>query len=188
MTTPNASLEALIASLRQESGAGRAPPPVETWNPAYCGEAGFEILRDGTWLHEGVHITRPALVRLFATILRKDADGETYLVTPVEKIRVRVEDAHFLATRLDRVGEGDEAAIVATTNVGDVVTLDQDHLLRVTIDAATGEPRPYICVRDRLEARLLRAPFFDLVDWAEEQNGVLRVRSSGAWFELGAVA
>jgi len=185
MTTPNTRLEALIAALRLESGATRGPSPVDKWNPDYCGVAGFEILRDGTWLHEGVRITRPALVRLFATILRKDEDGETYLVTPVEKIRVRVEDAHFLAIRVDRVGEGRDAAIVATTEVGDVVTLGAEHPLRVVVDER-GEPRPYLRVRGRLEARVLRAPFYEIVDWAQEREGVLGVWSSGVWFALGS--
>ncbi|MCR6645254.1 MAG: DUF1285 domain-containing protein [Terricaulis sp.] len=100
------SLEQLLASLKREAGAGKGPPPVEQWNPAYCGEVGFEILKDGTWLHQGARITREPMKRLFASILRKDADGETYLVTPVEKILVKVEDAPFLAVRVDRAGEG----------------------------------------------------------------------------------
>lgn len=186
MTTSGGGLEQLIARLRQETGAGRGIPPVEKWNPEYCGVGGFDILTDGTWLHEGTRITREALVRLFATILRKDADGFTYLVTPGEKIRVNVVDAPFLAIRADRAGTGADQAIVFTTNVGDVVTLGPEHPLRVTIDGESGEPRPYVLVRGRLEARILRAPFYELVEWAEERDGVLRVQSQGAWFDLGA--
>ena len=191
MTTTGLSLEALIAQLRQEAGAaegrGRGIPPVEKWNPEYCGVGGFDILADGTWLHEGTRITRPQLVRLFSTILRKDADGHTYLVTPGEKIRVNVADAPFLAIRADRTdAETADQTIVFSTNVGDVVTLGPEHPLRVTIDAETREPRTYVHVRGRLEARILRAPFYELVDWAEERAGVLGLMSQGVWFELGA--
>jgi uncharacterized protein len=192
MTTTGLSLEALIAELRQDAGAaegrGRGIPPVEKWNPEYCGVGGFDILTDGTWLHEGTRIARPQLVRLFSTILRKDLDGHTYLVTPGEKIRVAVADAPFLAIRVDRAGAGADQSIVFSTNVGDVVALGPDHPLRVTIDPVTREPRPYVHVRGRLEARILRAPFYELVDWAEERGGMLAVRSQGAWFELGAPA
>ena len=184
LSTPGGGLEELLAFLRQEAGAERGIPPVEKWNPAFCGVGGFEILRDGTWKHDGTRITREALVRLFATILRKDADGRTYLVTPGEKILVEVEDAPFLGVRLDRVGEGRETMIAMTTNVGDVVTLGRDHRLLVRLDE-TGAPRPYALVRGRLEARILRAPFYELVDWAETRDGALGVWSDGAWFELG---
>ncbi|MGE3142443.1 MAG: DUF1285 domain-containing protein [Hyphomonadaceae bacterium] len=184
LSTPGGGLEELLAFLRAEAGAGRAVPPVERWNPEFCGVGGFEILRDGSWRHEGVRITREALVRLFATILRKEADGRTFLVTPGEKILVEVEDAPFLGIRLDRVGEGRGAAIVATTNVGDVVTLGPEHPLRVAVDSK-GAPRPYVLVRGRLEARILRAPFYELVEWAEERQGRLGVWSGGAWFDLG---
>jgi hypothetical protein len=186
LSTPSAGLEELLAFLRREAGEGRKIPPVERWNPEFCGVAGFEILRDGTWLHEGTRITREPMVRLFSTILRKDADGETYLVTPGEKILGRVEDAHFLGTRVDRAGEGQDAQIVMTTNAGDVVEIGPANPLRVVIDAK-GEPRPYALVRGRLEARLLRPPFYELVDWAEEREGKLGVWSGGVWFELGAV-
>ena len=179
------SLQDLIAALGREAGARATLPPVHLWNPAYCGEAGFEILRDGTWKHEGTRITREAMVRLFASILRKDEDGCTYLVTPVEKIRVDVEDAPFLGVRVDRLGAGADQTLVITTNVGDVVTVDKDHPLRVAHEA--GAPRPYVLVRGRLEARILRAPFYELVEWAEQRDGKLGVWSAGSWFELGAV-
>jgi hypothetical protein len=188
MTEPSSlksqSLDDFLAALQRDAGAGKGPPPVERWNPPYCGEAGFDILADGTWKHEGARITREAMVRLFASILRKDEDGLTYLVTPVEKIRVDVADAPFLAIRVDRLGEGRDQRIAFTTNVGDVVVLDENHPLRVTHDAH-GEPRPYVLVRGRLEARILRAPFYELVDMAVERDGVLGVWSCGAWFALG---
>lgn len=178
------SLEQVLAALKaQAGGADRGPPPVDKWNPTYCGEAGFEILRDGTWRHEGTRITRESLVKLFASILRKDEDGETYLVTPVEKILVKVEDAPFVAIRVDRHGAGPGQTLLFTTNVGDVVTAGPAHPLRVRDEL--GEPRPYVLVRGRLEARVLRAPFYEMVDWAEQRDGKLGVWSGGAWFELG---
>jgi len=179
------SLEQLLARLKSQAGSGadRALPPVDKWNPTHCGEAGFEILADGTWKHEGTRITREPLVRLFASILRKDNDGLTYLVTPVEKIRVHVEDAPFVAIRADKHGEGDAQTIVFTTNVGDIVSAGPDNPIRV--DYRNGEPRPYVLVRGRLEARILRAPFYELVDWADRRGTALGVRSGGAWWELG---
>lgn len=185
MTSPSSSLEQMLASLKAQAGTGeKGLPPVEQWNPALCGDIGMEILADGTWKHEGARITREALVRLFASILRKDEDGETYLVTPVEKIRVRVADAPFVAVRADRHGDGCDQTLVFTTNVGDVVRAGPEHPIRVRF--ANGEPRPYVLVRGRLEARILRAPFYELVEWSEPRDGKLGVWSGGIWFELGA--
>ncbi len=177
------SLEQLLARLKSQAGAGdKRLPPVDQWNPAHCGDIGMEILADGTWKHAGTRITREALVRLFATILRKDADGETYLVTPGEKIIVRVEDAPFTAIRVDRIGEGREQTLVFTTNVGDVVQAGPANPIRVAYRG--DEPRPYVLVRGRLEARILRAPFYELVECAETRDGTLGVWSGGAWWEL----
>ncbi|GAM96559.1 proteophosphoglycan precursor [alpha proteobacterium U9-1i] len=187
----NNGLEQLLSALKSQGGTAgitndRGPPPVDKWNPTYCGEAGFEILRDGTWKHEGARITRESLVRLFASILRKDEDGQTYLVTPVEKIRVDVADAHFLAVRVDKHGWGRDQTLVFTTNVGDVVTAGPANPIRVTIDPESDEPRPYVLVRGRLEARILRAPYYELADWAEFEAGRLGVWSGGAFFPIGA--
>ena len=188
-TSQPSSLEQLIAALKASATDGTASekrlPPVELWNPTHCGDAGLEILRDGTWLHEGTRMTRESLVRLFASILRKDADGETYLVTPVEKIRVRVEDAPFLAVRADRCGRGREQSIVFTTNVGDVVVAGPERPIRV--DYSGGEPRPYVLVRGGLEARILRAPFYEMIEWSETRGAMLGLWSSGQWWELGAL-
>jgi len=184
MSTSNPSLEQLIAALKREApGSDKALPPVDKWNPVSCGDIGMEILADGTWKHEGTRITRESLVKLFASILRKDEDGETYLVTPAEKIVVKVEDAPFVAVRADRVGEGADQTIVFTTNVGDIVAAGPGHPLRV--DRRGDEPRPYVLVRGRLEARILRAPFYELVEWAEPREGKLGVWSGGVWWELG---
>jgi hypothetical protein len=181
----SSSLEQLLAALKAQAGTGdRGPPPVDKWNPAHCGDIGMEILADGTWKHEGTRITREPLVRLFASILRKDEDGQTYLVTPVEKIVVRVEDAPFVAVRADRVGEGREQTIVFTTNVGDVVQAGPANPIRVKY-ANGEEPRPYVLVRGRLEARILRAPFYELVEWSEAREGRLGVWSGGLQWELG---
>lgn len=181
-----------IASLQREASSGgvaKGPPPVERWNPPFCGDSYIEILRDGTWRHEGVRMTRESLVRLFASILRKDADGITYLVTPVEKVSVKVEDAPFLVVRADRAGAGRAQTIAVTTNMGDVAAVGPEHPLRV--ETTNGEPRPYVLVRGRLEARVLRAPFYELVDWAEEEatpeGPRLGVWSGGAFFPVGPV-
>ncbi|WP_374472149.1 DUF1285 domain-containing protein [Phenylobacterium sp.] len=161
----------------------RGLPPVHLWNPPHVGEIDIVIRRDGTWVHEGGVIGREALVRLFSTILRKDPDG-VYLVTPVEKLKVRVEDAPFVAVRVDRDGE----ALRFTTNVGDEVEAGPDNPIRVEI-GADGEPRPYVHVRRGLEALIARPVFYELADLAEERTTpdgpVLGVGSRGAWFPIG---
>jgi uncharacterized protein len=185
MTASDASpsLEQLLATLKREAGAlDKRLPPVDQWNPAQCGDIGMEILADGAWKHDGARITREPLVRLFASIRRNDADGQTYLVTPGEKIVVRVEDAPFVAVRVDRHGQGETQTLAFTTNVGDVITAGPDHPIRVSY--ANGEPRPYVLVRGRLEARILRAPFYELVDWAEPREEKLAVRSGDKWWNL----
>jgi hypothetical protein len=166
-----------------EQAQAQGLPPVHLWNPAHCGDIDIRILRDGSWRHEGAPIGREALVRLFSTVLRKDPDGYC-LVTPVEKLRIVVEDAPFTAVRVDRAG----AALRFLTNVGDTVEAGPDHPLRVETDAATGEPAPYVHVRGGLEARLTRPVFYELVEMAETRAGALGVGSNGAWFPLGAAA
>lgn len=171
-----------LAAAAQPSGRGL--PPVHLWNPPNCGEIDIRIRRDGSWWHEGAPISRPALVRLFSTVLRKDPDGYV-LVTPAEKLKIHVDDVPFLAVRVDRVGE----ALVFETNVGDRVEAGPEHPLRVETAAGTGEPAPYLRVRAALEARLSRPVFYELVELAEPRDapdGVrLGVTSNGAWFELG---
>ncbi len=179
-------LASLIARLSQDANGARGPAPVHLWSPPDCGDSSMEILADGTWRHEGVRITRESLVRLFASILRKDADGTVWLVTPAERLRVRVEDAPFLAVRVDRDKAGRDQTLVFTTNVGDVVAAGPDNPIRVTVDPASGEPRPYVLVRGRLEARILRAPYYEIAQWAEPgPDGLgLGVWSGGAWWRL----
>lgn len=183
----NASADALgdlMRFLQAEAGEGRAIPPVERWNPERCVDGAFEIAADGVWRHEGTIISRPTLVRLFSTILRTDADGSTWLVTPHEKVSVAIEDAAFLAIRADRVGSGRDQTIALTTNVGDVVAAGPERPIRVAFDAKSGEPRPYVLVRGRLEARILRGPFYELASWSEEADGRHGVWSGGAFFPL----
>ena len=184
MPDPSSSLEQVLAALKRDAASGdRSLPPVDKWNPAHCGDIGMEILADGTWMHEGTRITRESLVRLFASILRKDEDGQTYLVTPVEKIVVKVHDAPFTAIRADRVGDGERQTIVFTTNVGDIVQAGPANPIRVTHNGE--EPRPYVLVRGRLEARILRAPFYEMVEWAEAREGKLGVWSGDRLWRLG---
>jgi uncharacterized protein len=180
-------LMAQLIALRDVHESTRGLPPVERWNPPECADIGMEIRTDGSWWHEGTRITRQPLVDLFATVLRKDSDGRTWLVTPGEKIIVHVQDAHFLGTRVDQVETTLGAAIAVTTNVGDLVVIGPEHPLRVVIDATTGEPRPYVRVRGNLDARILRAPFYDLVAWANEREGRFEIISQGAIFPIGDI-
>jgi hypothetical protein len=180
-----------LASLLRESAAGRALPPVEKWNPAHCGEIDIRIARDGTWFHEGTPFTRSALMRLFSTILRKDPDG-FHLVTPGEKLRIRVDDAPFVAVLLRVEGEGRTQRLIFTTNVGDETVAGPDNPIRVQTHAETGEPAPYVHVRRGLEAKIARAAFLQLADLAVagegEHAGMLGVWSEGAFFALGRPA
>lgn len=180
-------LAALSAAAR--AGAARLPP-VAQWNPPFCGDIDMVIRRDGSWHYGGTPIGRPALVRLFSTILRHDPDGKFYLVTPVEKVGIRVEDAPFCAVALAVEGSGPTQCLRFRTNVDDEVVADSGHPIRVETDAATGEPSPYVLVRDRLEAKIARSVFYELVDLAEQrQDGgegtLLGVRSAGCFFALG---
>lgn len=159
--------------------------------PDLCGDFNMRIDRNGTWYYRGSPIGRLALVKLFSTVLRRDADGVHWLTTPVENGRIEVEDAAFIAVELISEGEGRNQIIRFRTNVDDTVTLDTDHALRVVHDTSTGEPRPYIHVRKGLEARLARAVYYHLVELGEEAengDGTFGVWSSGHFFALGSLA
>jgi hypothetical protein len=148
------------------------------------------IRRDGSWWQNGVRFSRDKLVRLFSTILRRDSDGY-YLVTPHEKVVVRVEDAPFMGVRADRHVVNGQPVILVTTNVGDVVALGEEHPLRVAVDRRTGEPSTYVMVRAGLEARLARPPWYELVGWAEPDGPdrkLMSVASSGVRFPIGMAA
>jgi len=174
-------LEGVAQAVKQAPGRGL--PPVHLWNPAHCGEIDIVIRKDGSWRHEGAPIAREALVRLFSTVLRKDPDGYC-LVTPVEKMKITVEDAPFVAVRVDREG----GALRFLTNVGDEVDAGPDNAIRVEM-GPDGEPRPYLHVRRGLEALITQPVFYELVEMAEERAGpggpALGVASNGVWFPIG---
>ncbi|MFZ5668667.1 MAG: DUF1285 domain-containing protein [Pseudomonadota bacterium] len=182
MSEAKPGLDGVLAAARQAPGRGL--PPVHLWNPAHCGEIDIRIRKDGVWFHEGTPIGREALVRLFSTVLRLDPDG-FHLVTPVEKMRIVVEDAPFVAVRVDR----EDGALRFLTNVGDSVEAGPDNAIRVETDPRTGEPRPYLHVRRGLEALIARPVFYELVELAEERETprgpALGVASNGAWFAIG---
>ncbi len=161
--------------------ANKRLPPVQQWRPQRQGRIDIRIARDGTWYHDGHPIRRSALVALFSTVLRRDADGFC-LVTPGEKLLIEVEDAPFLAVALESKGHGAETDLLFTTNVGDHVVVDLHHPLRV--EEHHGEPRPYLRVRDDLEALIHRPVFYHLVAQAMQEGDELVVYSRGARFPL----
>lgn len=178
-----------LATLATQLPSERPLPPVDRWNPPFSGEMDLRIARDGAWYHEGAPIRREALVRLFASILRCDEDGYHYLVTPVEKWRIRVDDAPFLAVRVDATGTGSGQSLRFTTNVGDCVSAGPDHPLTVEYRLPGGEPAPYVHVRGRLRALLSRAVFLELIELGEERSTATGrdygVWSQGQFFSLG---
>jgi hypothetical protein len=179
---PNADGLAQAASTASRKG----PPPVHLWNPPFCGDMDMEIRRDGTWFYLGTPIGRPALVRLFASILKLE-DGKYFLVTPVEKVGIRVVDAPFVAVDCDISGAGAAQTLRFTTNVGDTVVAGPDHPIRVVRDAE-GEPSPYVHIRRGLEALIDRKTFYRLVDHAVPgtHEGVewLGLWSEGVFFPI----
>jgi hypothetical protein len=173
--------EGLAQSARAASKGGL--PPVHLWNPPFCGDLDMRIARDGTWFYLGTPIGRKELVRLFSTILRKD--GEHYfLVTPVEKVGITVEDAPFVAVDFEVEGRGPNQRIVFATNVGDRAEAGPGHPIRVERDPDTGEPSPYVLVRANLEALIDRKSFYRLVDLGEHEAGWFGLRSGGEFFPL----
>ncbi|WP_253913392.1 DUF1285 domain-containing protein [Pseudoruegeria sp. HB172150] len=177
------SAEALAEAAKAASEKGL--PPVHLWNPEFCGELDMRISRDGTWFYLGTPIGRKELVKLFSSILRKDAD-DYFLVTPVEKVGIQVEDAPFVAVDFEVSGAGRNQMLTFLTNVEDVAAADPDHPIRVVRDAETGEPSPYILVRANLEALIDRKSFYRLVELgaSEAVDGVdwFGVWSGGQFF------
>ena len=155
---------------------------MERWNPPYCGDIDMKIAADGTWHYRGSPIGREALVRLFASILRREADGRHVLVTPVERIGIAVEDAPFLAVEVLAEGKGAERLLTFRTNVGDIVAANAEHPLRFETEAATEGLKPYLRVRGGLEALATRALALELVDLAEENGGAVGLWSGGVFF------
>ncbi|MEN8896163.1 MAG: DUF1285 domain-containing protein [Yoonia sp.] len=179
IVTPSA--ESLAASVRAAKKGGL--PPVHLWNPPFCGDLDMRIARDGTWFYLGTPIGRFELVKLFSSILRRDGD-DYFLVTPVEKVGITVDDAPFVAVDFNRKGDD----LVFETQVGDFATAGPDNPIRVVRDKVTGEPSPYVLIRANLEALIDRKSFYRLVDMGEEEmvDGVVwfGVRSGGTFFGI----
>ncbi len=176
----------MVAAAKAQA-PGRGLPPVHLWHPEHCGEIDIVIKASGQWMHEGSPIGREALVRLFSTVLRLDPDGY-HLVTPAEKLRIVVEDAPFVAVKVETATNARGPVLRFTTNVGDEVEADAEHPIRVETDLESGEPRPYLMVRRGLEALIARPVFYELVDMAADHAGedVLTVESAGTRFVLGS--
>ena len=179
--------ETMIGRTTAAATKGAGPAPVHLWNPPFCGDIDMRIARDGTWFHDGTPIGRAPLVRLFANILKREGD-RFYLVTPVEKVGITVEDAPFVAVDFDVTGTGAAQAVTFVTNIGDRATAGPDHPLRVTRDAVTGEPSPYVMIRAGLEARIDRKSFYRMIDLCSEEmhDGALwfGLRAGGAFFAI----
>ena len=154
-----------LARIEASAAAPRGKTP-----PRDCGHFDIHIDIHGSWFYRGTPINRASLVRLFSTVLERDAAGQYWLTTPAERGRITVADAPFLAVELDRADDGLDQDLTLRTNVGDIVTMDAAHPLRIETDAATGSPRPYILVRNGLEARLVRPVFYALVDLGREER------------------
>ncbi len=178
IVTPSAES---LASAATKVAKSKGPAPVHLWNPPFCGDLDMRIARDGTWFYLGTPIGRKPLVKLFSSIIRKDGD-DYFLVTPVEKVGITVEDAPFLAVDFD----ARDQCVTFTTNVGEEIVAGPENPIRVTLDPETGEPSPYVLVRTNLEALIDRKSFYRLVDQGEPftVDGVewFGVWSSGQFF------
>ena len=178
LTQVPAALDAIVRSART-----KGPAPVEKWNPPYCGDIGLEIRSDGSWMYQGTPIARRALVDLFASVLRKDDDGRTYLVTPAEKVDVKVADAPFLAVEMTVSGDGEGQTISFRTNLDEWVAVGPGNPLRFEAQPPSGGLKPYVLVRGRLEALVVRAVYLELVALAGSDQAP-GVWSGGVWWPL----
>jgi len=178
-------LEALAGAARD--AARRGPPPVHLWNPPFCGDLDMRIAADGTWYYLKTPIGRPALVRLFASVLKRE-DDKYFLVTPVEKCGITVDDAPFVAVELRHEGRGPDRTLHFRTNVDEWIACGPDHALRFEPEAGTGGLKPYLHVRRNLWARVKQALFYDLADLGEEQDvdgrRMFGVVSAGMFFPM----
>jgi uncharacterized protein len=179
-----AGLEAITGAIKQ---AGKGPPPVELWNPPFCGDLDMRIASDGTWFYLKTPIGRPALVKLFSSVLKREGDSY-FLVTPVEKCGIKVDDAPFLAVEMN-VESGDNGRVLNfRTNVDDWVACGPQHQLRFVLETGTGGLKPYLHVRRDLWAKVRRALFFDLVELGEEREvegkTMFGVSSMGMFFAM----
>jgi hypothetical protein len=181
-------ISGLQALLSRATQGAKGLPPVDKWNPPDCGAIDMVIRADGTWFYLGTPIGRAPLVRLFSTVLRKDDDDKTYLVTPVEKIEITVEDAPFVAVEMHVDNRGPDQVLTFRTNVGDVVEAGPEHPLRFELEEDSDGLKPYLHVRGRLEALVSRAVMYDLAELGEtvEADGqeVFAIRSGGAVFAV----
>ena len=167
-----------------EARKAKGPPPVHLWNPPFCGDIDMRIAQDGTWFYMNSPIGRKPLVQLFSSVLRREADGKYVLVTPVEKVGIRVDDAPFTAIRMRVEGEGRTQIIGFETNVDEEVTVDDDHPLRFAEEEGTGGLKPYVMVRAGLEALVVRSLVYDLVAAGTVEGEWFGVWSSGQFFPM----
>lgn len=170
------TVESVLASAGKATGKG--PPPLHLWNPPFCGDIDMRIARDGTWFYMGTPIGRPGLVKLFSSIIKREGDAY-FLVTPVEKVGITVDDAPFLAIDLETTGTDNNQCVTFTTQVGDTAVAGAAHPLRVARDAVTGEPSPYILIRANLEALIDRKSFYRLIDLCQHAQ-----HQGADWFGL----
>ena len=163
-------------------------PPVDKWNPEFCGDIDMKIMRNGKWFYMGTEIKRPAMVKLFSGILRLDSDNCYYLVTPVEKVRISVEDAPFIATSLISEKKDNINHLYFITNVNEKILLTKNNPLEIKINNITEEPSPYIFVRKNLKALISRSVFYELIELASKKNidgkDCLVIDSAGEVFKL----
>ena len=178
------SANSLFAQIELDVGKQKLPP-VELWTPPLSGAMDLTICRNGVWLHEGDPILRPKLVKLFASILKRE-EGDYFLVSPVEKWKITVEDAPFLVESMELKTTTEGSAITFTTNVGDLVNLSENHPLWVEENPSSGEPSPYVMVRKNLKALINRNVYYELVALAKEKEGRYVVESFAREFVLGS--
>ncbi|HEX8655833.1 MAG TPA: DUF1285 domain-containing protein [Allosphingosinicella sp.] len=180
---PPADLSALSLAEIAELVEAKKLPPVDKWAPSHCGDSEMRIARDGTWYHQGTPIGRPAMVRLFSTILRREPDGSFVLVTPVEKLAIEVEDAPFVAVELKSEGESERRSLAFRLNTGDVIVAGPDRPIR--LKAGEDGPHPYVEVRPGLEALVARPVYYELAELALAEGArPLGLWSGGAFFAL----
>jgi uncharacterized protein len=184
MTTIARDASNPLQGLKEATGRAKGLPPVHLWNPPFCGDLDMRIAADGTWFYMNSPIGRKPLFKLFSSVLRHDEDGKYYLVTPVEKCGIQVDDAPFLAIRMNAEGEGKSQVISFETNVDDEVVVNKEHPLRFETEAGTSGLKPYVLVRARLEALVSRALFYDLVAKGNVEGDWFGVWSSGEFFPM----
>ena len=166
-----------LAKFENAANTGRKLPPVDLWNPAYTGDLDMRIAADGSWHYQGTPILRDRMVRLFSTILRKDDDGRTYMVTPQEKYGIAVDDAHFTIVEMEIVDAGPNQRLLMRTNLDEVIAIDHDHPIRFEPTDEEGGIKPYVRVRGNLEGLVNRAIFYDLTE-----IGVVESHQGADWF------